>query len=170
MRAREKCSNTTFRMPPFVHVVNGVLRDLGLNFSRSNIFLLRICYKNLRRQRISLADLPRLARPPRRGVALLKCHLELCSDCGWMVTSHTVIYNTIWRMHKRLYVDGDLGVWHRCVHNAVWRMLRGVYGLWLDGDLYHGRTQCCLTYDNDLLTVSEDFMVQYLEIWTFAWR
>ena len=45
---------------------------------------------------------------------------------------------------------------------------RGVYGLWLDGDLYHGRTQPCLTYDNDLLTVAEDFMIQCLEVWKFV--
>jgi hypothetical protein len=44
----------------------------------------------------------------------------------------------------------------------------GVYGLWLDGDLYHGRTQPCLTYDNDLLTTSEDFVVQCLEVWGFS--
>ena len=45
---------------------------------------------------------------------------------------------------------------------------RGVYGLWLDGDLYHGRTQWCVTYDNDLLTASEDFMIKCLEVWTFT--
>ena len=45
---------------------------------------------------------------------------------------------------------------------------RGVYGLWLDGDLYHGRTQWCMTYDNDLLTASEDFMIKCLEVWTFT--
>jgi len=45
---------------------------------------------------------------------------------------------------------------------------RGVYGLWLDGDLYHGRTQWCLTYNNDLLTASEDFMIKCLEVWTFT--
>jgi len=45
---------------------------------------------------------------------------------------------------------------------------RGVYGLWLDGDLYHGRTQWCMTYDNDLLTTSEDFMIKCLEVWTFT--
>jgi len=46
---------------------------------------------------------------------------------------------------------------------------RGVFGLWLDGDLYHGRTQWCMTYDNDLLTASEDFMIKCLEVWTFTW-
>jgi len=44
---------------------------------------------------------------------------------------------------------------------------RGSFGLWLDGDLYHGRTQSCETYDNDLLTVCEDFVVQAVEAWGF---
>ena len=44
---------------------------------------------------------------------------------------------------------------------------RGLFGLWLDGDLYHGRTQSCETFENDLLTVSEDFVVQAVEAWGF---
>jgi len=58
-------------------------------------------------------------------------------------------------------------------YTSEWRSVlscdRGVYGLWLDGDLYHGRTQWCMTYDNDLLTTSEDFMIKCLEVWTFTW-
>ncbi|KAJ8322197.1 hypothetical protein KUTeg_000668 [Tegillarca granosa] len=45
---------------------------------------------------------------------------------------------------------------------------QGVFGLWFDGDLYHGRTNRCETYDNDLLTVSEDFVVKGLEAWAFV--
>jgi hypothetical protein len=45
---------------------------------------------------------------------------------------------------------------------------KGNYGLWLDGDLYHGRTQHCLTYNNDLLTVAEDFTIKYVEVWCFV--
>ncbi|KAL5013835.1 hypothetical protein ScPMuIL_008105 [Solemya velum] len=45
---------------------------------------------------------------------------------------------------------------------------QGLFGLWFDGDLYHGRTHRCETYDNDLLTESEDFVVKTLEAWVFV--
>ncbi|XP_021364268.1 oxidation resistance protein 1-like isoform X2 [Mizuhopecten yessoensis] len=44
---------------------------------------------------------------------------------------------------------------------------QGNFGLWFDGDIYHGRTQHCETYDNDILTGSEDFVVKTLEAWAF---
>ncbi|KAK3087028.1 hypothetical protein FSP39_000610 [Pinctada imbricata] len=44
---------------------------------------------------------------------------------------------------------------------------QGLFGLWLDGDLYHGRTNRCETYDNDVLTESEDFVVKAFEAWIF---
>ncbi|XP_060065002.1 nuclear receptor coactivator 7-like [Ylistrum balloti] len=44
---------------------------------------------------------------------------------------------------------------------------QGNFGLWFDGDIYHGRTQHCETYDNDILTCSEDFVVKTLEAWAF---
>ncbi|CAB3231332.1 unnamed protein product [Arctia plantaginis] len=43
----------------------------------------------------------------------------------------------------------------------------GKFGLWLDGDLYLGRTQRCKTYGNDPLTTREDFIVKIMECWTF---
>ncbi|XP_059049404.1 TLD domain-containing protein 2 isoform X2 [Achroia grisella] len=43
----------------------------------------------------------------------------------------------------------------------------GKFGLWLDGDLYLGRTQRCTTYGNDPLTTREDFIVKIMECWTF---
>ena len=49
-------------------------------------------------------------------------------------------------------------------------IFRGVYGLWLDGDIYHGHTQKCATYDNDILTAKEDFVVKGLEAWGFVWK
>ena len=44
----------------------------------------------------------------------------------------------------------------------------GVFGLWLDGDLNHGRTHTCNTFDNDLLTNTEDFICCALEAWAFV--
>ncbi|XP_078543017.1 oxidation resistance protein 1 isoform X6 [Lissotriton helveticus] len=44
----------------------------------------------------------------------------------------------------------------------------GEFGLWLDGDLYHGRSHSCKTFGNRILSKKEDFIVQDIEIWTFA--
>ncbi|XP_022824868.1 oxidation resistance protein 1 isoform X4 [Spodoptera litura] len=43
----------------------------------------------------------------------------------------------------------------------------GKFGLWLDGDLYLGRTQRCKTYGNEPLSTREDFIVKIMECWTF---
>ncbi|XP_051519639.1 oxidation resistance protein 1b isoform X2 [Myxocyprinus asiaticus] len=43
----------------------------------------------------------------------------------------------------------------------------GEFGLWLDGDLYHGRTNSCKTFGNPVLSKTEDFYVQDIEIWAF---
>ncbi|XP_066261689.1 oxidation resistance protein 1 isoform X2 [Euwallacea similis] len=43
----------------------------------------------------------------------------------------------------------------------------GKFGLWLDGDLYLGRTETCKTYGNDPLTPKVDFVVKTLECWAF---
>jgi len=40
--------------------------------------------------------------------------------------------------------------------------------LWFDGDIYHGRSNHCETYDNDILTTSEDFVVAIFEAWAFT--
>ncbi|XP_003379698.1 putative LysM domain protein [Trichinella spiralis] len=43
----------------------------------------------------------------------------------------------------------------------------GVNGLWLDSDLYHGRTEPCDTFDNRPLTQSTDFVISGVEAWCF---
>ncbi|KAJ8273112.1 hypothetical protein GJAV_G00097570 [Gymnothorax javanicus] len=43
----------------------------------------------------------------------------------------------------------------------------GEFGLWLDGDLYHGRSHSCKTFNNSMLSKKEDFTVQDIEIWSF---
>ena len=44
----------------------------------------------------------------------------------------------------------------------------GHYGLYLDAELNHGRTQRCATFDNDLLTDAEDFQIAQVEAWGFS--
>lgn len=43
----------------------------------------------------------------------------------------------------------------------------GNFGLWLDGDLYHGSTHRCKTFNNEPLTNHQDFVVCILECWCF---
>ncbi|KAJ8334454.1 hypothetical protein SKAU_G00400930 [Synaphobranchus kaupii] len=43
----------------------------------------------------------------------------------------------------------------------------GEFGFWLDGDLYHGRSHSCKTFNNPMLSKKEDFTVQDIEIWSF---
>ncbi|XP_069508214.1 TLD domain-containing protein 2 isoform X2 [Ambystoma mexicanum] len=44
----------------------------------------------------------------------------------------------------------------------------GKFGLWLDGDLYHGGTCSCDTFNNDVLSKNEQFCIKDLEVWTFT--
>lgn len=41
----------------------------------------------------------------------------------------------------------------------------GHFGLWLDGDIYHGRTQRCKTFNNEPLTANGDFVIKTCEAW-----
>uniref|UniRef100_U3DTK6 Oxidation resistance protein 1 n=1 Tax=Callithrix jacchus TaxID=9483 RepID=U3DTK6_CALJA len=43
----------------------------------------------------------------------------------------------------------------------------GEFALWLDGDLYHGRSHSCKTFGNRTLSKKEDFFIQDIEIWAF---
>lgn len=43
----------------------------------------------------------------------------------------------------------------------------GQFGLTIDSDLHHGRTDHCATYDNEPLDPKKDFMVKSVEVWNF---
>lgn len=43
----------------------------------------------------------------------------------------------------------------------------GEFALWMDGDLYHGRSHSCKTFGNSTISKKEDFIVQDIEIWAF---
>ncbi|NXK40172.1 TLDC2 protein, partial [Piprites chloris] len=44
----------------------------------------------------------------------------------------------------------------------------GRFGLWLDGDLHHGGSHRCETFDNETLSPREEFCIQDLELWGLA--
>ncbi|NWQ82563.1 TLDC2 protein, partial [Columbina picui] len=44
----------------------------------------------------------------------------------------------------------------------------GRFGLWLDGDLHHGGSHPCETFDNETLSSREEFCIQDLELWGLA--
>ncbi|XP_006875791.1 PREDICTED: TLD domain-containing protein 2 [Chrysochloris asiatica] len=41
----------------------------------------------------------------------------------------------------------------------------GQFGLWMDGDLYHGGSHPCATFDNEVLARQEQFCIKELEAW-----
>ncbi|QQP37567.1 TBC/LysMassociated domain containing 2 [Caligus rogercresseyi] len=43
----------------------------------------------------------------------------------------------------------------------------GKFGLLIDGDLNKGRTDTCLTFNNQPLTTNQDFSIKCLEVWSF---
>ncbi|KAK2825979.1 hypothetical protein Q5P01_020193 [Channa striata] len=44
----------------------------------------------------------------------------------------------------------------------------GHFGLWLDENLYLGRSSPCVTFNNCCLSETDDFRVMELEVWTFS--
>ncbi|XP_054836412.1 TLD domain-containing protein 2 [Eublepharis macularius] len=44
----------------------------------------------------------------------------------------------------------------------------GKFGLWLDGDLNHGGSHPCETFNNEALSPREEFLIQDLEVWATA--
>lgn len=55
-----------------------------------------------------------------------------------------------------------------CLFVYLFISCRGHFGLWLDDDLFRGRTNSCQTFANDPLCAEQDFEVKSLEAWGFV--
>ncbi|CAH3175648.1 unnamed protein product, partial [Porites lobata] len=64
------------------------------------------------------------------------------------------------RERNSYYMTGD-------ANGLAFGSSEGKFGLWLDSDLYHGRSTACETYDSEMLSATEDFVCLGVEVWTF---
>lgn len=53
-------------------------------------------------------------------------------------------------------------------NNTVLSFLSGHFGLWVDENLYLGRSSPCFTFNNCCLSETDDFRIMDLEAWTFS--
>ncbi|XP_013931937.1 PREDICTED: nuclear receptor coactivator 7 isoform X3 [Thamnophis sirtalis] len=78
----------------------------------------------------------------------------------FLYTFNPVFKDFKWSGENTYFINGD-------VTSLEFGGGDGKFGLWLDADLYHGRSNSCNTFNNDILSKKEDFVVQDLEVWTF---
>ncbi|CAF2721880.1 unnamed protein product [Rotaria sp. Silwood2] len=78
----------------------------------------------------------------------------------FLFTFHPQFRAFHWTGNNQFFIKGDvkaLGIGSG----------EGTYGLWLDADLYHGRTCPSKTFNNIRLSSKEDFIIASIELWTF---
>ncbi|XP_004687267.1 PREDICTED: TLD domain-containing protein 2 isoform X1 [Condylura cristata] len=66
-----------------------------------------------------------------------------------------------WTGNNSFFVKGDLD-------SLVMGSSSGQFGLWMDGDLYHGGSHPCATFNNEVLAHQEQFCIQELEAWVLS--
>nr|XP_020854480.1 TLD domain-containing protein 2 isoform X2 [Phascolarctos cinereus] len=66
-----------------------------------------------------------------------------------------------WTGSNTFFVKGDLDL-------LVMGSGSGQFGLWLDGDLNHGGSRPCATFNNEVLASREEFFIQDLEAWSLS--
>ncbi|KAM6460384.1 nuclear receptor coactivator 7 isoform 1-T1 [Liasis olivaceus] len=78
----------------------------------------------------------------------------------FLYTFNPIFKVFMWSGENTYFINGD-------VTSLEFGGGDGKFGLWLDADLYHGRSNSCNTFNNDILSKKEDFVVQDVEVWTF---
>ncbi|EPY78306.1 hypothetical protein CB1_001108054 [Camelus ferus] len=66
-----------------------------------------------------------------------------------------------WTGRNSFFVKGDLD-------SLMMGCGSGHFGLWLDGDLYHGVSHPCATFNNEVLARQEQFCIKELEAWVLS--
>ncbi|XP_020933805.1 TLD domain-containing protein 2 isoform X1 [Sus scrofa] len=66
-----------------------------------------------------------------------------------------------WTGSNSFFVKGDLDL-------LMIGCGSGHFGLWLDGDLYHGGSHPCATFNNEVLARQEQFCIKELEAWVLS--
>nr|XP_035963974.1 TLD domain-containing protein 2 isoform X1 [Halichoerus grypus] len=66
-----------------------------------------------------------------------------------------------WTGSNSFFVKGDLD-------SLMMGSGSGQFGLWLDGDLYHGGSHPCATFNNEVLARQEQFYIKELEAWVLS--
>ncbi|XP_042550230.1 TLD domain-containing protein 2 isoform X2 [Dipodomys spectabilis] len=66
-----------------------------------------------------------------------------------------------WTGSNSFFVKGDLDL-------LMMGSSSGQFGLWLDGDLYHGGSHPCATFNNEVLARQEQFCIKELEAWVLS--
>uniref|UniRef100_H0WHG4 TBC/LysM-associated domain containing 2 n=1 Tax=Otolemur garnettii TaxID=30611 RepID=H0WHG4_OTOGA len=66
-----------------------------------------------------------------------------------------------WTGSNTFFVKGDLD-------SLMMGSGSGKFGLWLDGDLYHGGSYPCATFNNEVLARQEQFCIKELEAWVLS--
>lgn len=93
------------------------------------------------------------------GQIKLSDHFHGCGE-SYLFTFYPEFKRFNWTGINSYFVKGN-------TDSLIIGASEGNNGIWLDAELYHGRTQMCQTFDNELLSSTEDFVVKCLEVWSF---